>query len=112
MTAPPEHEEPLRVGNPVHTGVFAVLFLLTVVGLPLAIRGWAGFIAAPIVGAALWGLYKVTLPGGPKVVGIDTTAGAAGCPACDSMQTDRRPAASPGEPTWECFSCSHRWTPS
>lgn len=115
MVSPSPNEddtEPLHGTNPIHTGIFVVLFVLTVGGLPFLVRGWAGFLMAPVVGAALWGLYKITLPRGPEIPDITATAGSTACPACASFQTDRRPAADPGEPTWQCFGCEHRWTPS
>ncbi|MEZ4449750.1 MAG: hypothetical protein R3B09_09730 [Nannocystaceae bacterium] len=112
--APPKHDEALAVPgrNPLHTSFFGVLFLLTVVGLPLTIGGLAGLLAAPLVGGGLWWLYRVTTPRGPREPPVSETSGAATCPRCGSMQTDRRrflASEDPDEPRWQCFACEHRW---
>lgn len=98
-----------KARNPVHTAIFGVLFLVGIVGLPLFIGGFAGWLAAPVVGGALFGLYRITLPRGPKVATIDETAGAQPCPSCGSMQTDRLPAEGPQGEQMMCFACDRRW---
>ncbi|MFV8755716.1 hypothetical protein ACNOYE_34630 [Nannocystaceae bacterium ST9] len=112
---PPEHDEvevdvEVPAGkNPIHTAVFGVLFVVMVVGVPLVIGGIPGLFAAPVLGGALWGLYRVTLPRGPKQPSIAETAGTTACPSCGSVQTDRRRFPSPGQPAWQCFACGHEW---
>jgi predicted RNA-binding Zn-ribbon protein involved in translation (DUF1610 family) len=95
--------------NRQHTAVFGVLFVVLVFGAPLLIGGLVGLIVAPMVGAALWGLYRLTLPPGPKRSSIAETAGGTACPACGSLQTDRRQFATPEQPPWQCFACGHDW---
>ena len=108
--APKDDEDLPSAGrNPIHTGIFGTLFVLLVLGAPLFLGGLAGLLAAPIIGGVLWGLYTITLPKGPKIPAVTETAGVLTCPSCGSVQTDRLPVAEPGTPTWQCFSCDHRW---
>lgn len=103
-------DDDLRAGrNPIHTAIFGVLALGLVGVLPLAIGGFAGLLIAPVAGTALFGLYTVTLPRGPRQPAIDETAGSQACPACGSMQTDHRRFRSEGEPRFQCFACKHEW---
>jgi predicted RNA-binding Zn-ribbon protein involved in translation (DUF1610 family) len=95
--------------NPIHTTVFAVLFVLMVIGVPYIIGGIIGFFMAPVIGAGLWVLYGVTLPRGPHQPSIAETAGSSACPSCGSMQTDRRRFVETTQTTWQCFACGHEW---
>jgi hypothetical protein len=99
----------MRVGNPVHTRIFGVLFIVVVLGLPLVVGGFFGLLLAPIVGGILWGLYRVTLPSGPKSPSLIESAGTTSCPQCGSVQTDAIRYRNAGDPGWQCFACEHRW---
>lgn len=107
----PEHDEAMEVAgvNRLHTAVFGVLFVVTVFGLPFAIGGFVGLMAAPVIGGMVWGLYRLTLPRAPKGPSIAETAGQTACPACGSLQTDRRQFSTPDQLPWRCFACGHDW---
>jgi hypothetical protein len=103
-------DDDLRAGsNPRHTAMFAVLFVVMVAGLPFVVGGLAGYVLAPLLGGGLWALYNATLPRPPAQPSIAETAGATPCPACGSLQTDRRRFPMSGQRPWQCFSCDHEW---
>jgi hypothetical protein len=60
---------------------------------------------APGFGAALLGLYILTLPRAPKQPSIDETAGSTPCPQCKSVQTDFQQFNG----VWRCYACEHQW---
>lgn len=95
--------------NPLHTAVFGGLFVGMVVFAPMYLGGFLGLMAAPLLGGALWTLYRVTLPRPPEGPSIAETAGATACPKCGSVQTDRRRFLAEGQPPWQCFACGHEW---
>lgn len=104
----PAPDERLAGKNPVHTGVFALLFVVMFLAVPVWVGGWIGLGLAPLVGAGLWGLYQVTLPSGPKQPKVSESAGSSACPSCGSVQTDRQ-RFEPDRPPWQCFACGHEW---
>jgi MFS superfamily sulfate permease-like transporter len=107
----PEHDaaEVVAGVNRTHTTLFGVLLIMVVFGTPWFFGALIGLLMAPILGAAVWGLYRLTLPRGPQEPSIAETAGSVPCPSCRSVQTDRRQFSAPGQPPWRCFGCGHEW---
>lgn len=108
--SPMARDDDLRAGrNPVHSATFAVLFVVMVVGVPFVLGGLVGLLVAPLLGGGLWASYRATLPRPPEQPSIAQTAGTTPCPACGSLQTDRRRFPMAGQLPWQCFSCNHEW---
>lgn len=103
-----------RANEPARKIIFTILFALLVVacaviGPTFGLVG--GLVFGMVGGAALTGLYMVTMRS-PKGINPAYTAGNVACPSCESMQTDQTytRGADGGEVLmWACYACDHHW---